>query len=394
MAIDEESFYTVNGEEITRTELVEQMIEYYRLKREAGETIVSDFNEGSEIRNILESLAVDIYYLMEDQQDLTNIAFVETAEGEWLDKHGANPFIQLTRETGEVATGYVVFTIPEVSTVDVVIPEGTVVYSEESGLEFVTDADYTIPVGETSVTATVSCLTEGADGNAEANTVTLIDDDNIDNVTVNNPEEFTGGLDYEEDDEYRERLIAHTQRADFGSLPYYEELGNNITGVHDVYLIDTEETTTAGKKYTKKVLVNGKVKPTPTEVLSDVLEAFTDTNNIVVGHIFTVSRPEYVPCDLRIDLTVDELLNETDIRNMVSAVFDGGIPFTDTEFLGLGIGETLRSISLITALELFDGVSNVNIYDSGGNPLSNISVEENEVLTVGNLTINQNLTGD
>lgn len=394
MAIDEESFYTVNGEEITRTELVEQMIEYYRLKREAGETVVSDFNEGSEIRNLLESLAVDIYYLMEDKQDLTNIAFVETADGEWLDKHGANPFIQLARETGEVATGYVVFTIPEVSTVDVVIPEGTVVYSEESGLEFVTDADYTISVGETSVTATVSCLTEGEDGNAEANTVTLIDDDNIDNVTVNNPEGFTGGLDYEEDDEYRERLMAHTQRADFGSLPYYEELGNNITGVHDVYLVDTEETTTSGKKYTKKVLVNGKVKPTPTEVLSDVLEAFTDTNNIVVGHIFIVANPIYVDCDLRVELTVEELLNETEVKNVVTAFFDGGLPIVGVEFEGLDIGEGLYVNSLISALEYFDGVVSVNIFDGEGNPLSDIVINENEVLNVGDLTINQTLTGD
>ena len=391
MAIDEESFYTVNGDEITRSELVEQVIAFCRLKREVGEPIVTDFNEGSVIRNIIESIAVDLYYLMEDQQDLTNIAFVETADGEWLDKHGANPFINLPRETGEVADGYVVFSIPEVSTVDVVIPEGTVVYSEESGLEFVTDIDNIIPVGETSVTATVSCLTEGEDGNAEANTVTLIDDDNLDNVTVNNPEDFTGGLDYEEDDEYRERLMNHTQRNDFGSLPYYMELGNNITGVHDVYLIDTEEISPGGKKYTKKVLVNGDVKPTSTDLLAEVLTVFTDTNNIVEGHIFSVGSPIYVDCDLRVELTVEELLDETEVKNVVTAFFDGGLPIVGVEFEGLDIGEGLYVNSLIYALEYFDGVVSVSIFDGEDNPLSDIVINENEVLMVGDLTINQTL---
>ena len=82
MAIEEESFYNIVGEEINRTNLVQQMINYYALKLEVGETRITDFNEGSEIRNLLESIAVDLYYLMEDQNELSKIAFPDTADSQ------------------------------------------------------------------------------------------------------------------------------------------------------------------------------------------------------------------------------------------------------------------------------------------------------------------------
>ena len=91
LPITDESFYNIVGNEISRTILVQQMIDYYNEKLEIGETRVTDFNEGSEIRNLLESIAVDLYTLMEDQYELSKIAFITTSDGEWLDLHVANP---------------------------------------------------------------------------------------------------------------------------------------------------------------------------------------------------------------------------------------------------------------------------------------------------------------
>ena len=78
MAIDDVSFFTVTGEEISREYLVNQMIGYYNMKLGIGETKVTDFNEGSEIRNLLESIAIDSYIIMEDKNELSKIAFIET----------------------------------------------------------------------------------------------------------------------------------------------------------------------------------------------------------------------------------------------------------------------------------------------------------------------------
>ena len=394
MAIEEETFYNVIGEEINRTNLVNQMIGFYNLLLEVGETKITDFNEGSEIRNLLESVAVLGYYTMEDQNELSKIAFPDTAEGEWLDKHGANPFINLERDTGSEATGFVVFTIPNASTDDIVIPEETIVVSTESSLEYATDSEVIIAAGETEVTASVTCLTEGVEGNCSENTVTLIDDDYIDisELTVNNTEAFTGGTDYEEDDEYRERLLAFVRQPDFGSLPYYQELGDNIEGVHDVLLVDTGETTEIGRPYTKKILVNGDTKPVTNELLITVLEVFTDPNNKVIDHTFIVDPPEYVDLSLTVNLNVSNELVESEIAGVVQAVFDGGAPVDSMEFDGLCIGETLFKNNLISALELFDGVESVTIIDDGTlEELTDISVEPNEVLQLTGLAIHQTI---
>ena len=394
MAIEEETFYNVIGEEINRTNIVNQMIGFYNLLLEVGETKITDFNEGSEIRNLLESVAVLGYYTMEDQNELSKIAFPDTAEGEWLDKHGANPFIKIERDTGSEATGFVVFTIPNVTTDDIVIPEETIVVSTESGLEYATDSEVIIAAGETEVTASVTCLTEGVEGNCSENTVTLIDDDYIDisELTVNNTEAFTGGTDYEEDDEYRERLLAFVRQPDFGSLPYYQELGDNIEGVHDVLLVDTGETTEIGRPYTKKILVNGDTKPVTNELLITVLEVFTDPNNKVIDHTFIVDPPEYVDLSLTVNLNVSNELVESEIAGVVQAVFDGGAPVDSMEFDGLCIGETLFKNNLISALELFDGVESVTIIDDGTlEELTDISVEPNEVLQLTGLNIHQTI---
>lgn len=388
MTIEEDSFYNIVGVEINRTNLVKQMIDYYALKLEAGETKVTDFNEGSEIRNLLEAFAVDLYHLMEEQNELAKIAFIETAEGEWLDKHGASSFIKLPRDTGENSIGFVTFTIAESLVSEVIIPEGTIVVNEETGLEYSTDSEAIISVGETEATVSATCLTEGEDGNCAVNTITLIEDDylQIKDLSVNNANEFTGGTDYEEDDEYRERLLNYVRQDDFGSIRYYTDLCENVSGVHDVCLVNISN-------YTKKILVNGLIKPTLDDVLAEVLETVSDFNNIVIGHVFLVDRPNYVTLNLSVNLNVSEELVEFDLKKVIQSVFDGGAPLMGIEFDGLSIGETLRRYTLVSALELFDNVESVSIINnSTGEELIDINVKSNEVLKLGTVNITQNVS--
>ena len=381
LAIEEDTFYDIDGYEVSRTNLVQQMIDYYQAKLQAGETRVTDFNEGSEIRNLLESVAVDVYALMEYLNEVTMIAFVETATGEWLDKHGANPFVQLARDPGDYAVGYVTFTIPSVQASDVTIPAGTVVASTENSLQYVTDSDLIISVGDTSVTGTITCLTVGVDGNCGAGTVTVLDDDTliINGLTVTNSEALSGGVDYEDDDFYRQRLLDFIRKDDFGSLSYYEKLCTDVSGVHDVAFISSTG-------YTRKVLVNGDVKPTPDTVLADVLEVLSIPDNIVLGHSFTVDKPGYDDVDLVVNLTVSEEIDETEITNAVNAVFNG-----DNLIDGLVIDESLTKDMLYGQLGLIDEIESIQVlYD--GSEISTITPSSNSVLVLDDLTINQSVT--
>ena len=383
MAIDDVIFLNIKGEEVSRSILVQQMIDFYQAKLQVGETKITDFNEGSEIRTLLESFAVDLYTLMEEQDDVSRICFVETADGEWLDKHGSNPLLNLPRETGAYGAGTVVFTIPSATTSDVIIPIDTILVSNETGLEYATLSDATISVGDTSVTCMAECLTTGEDGNASTGTITLFDDDTTlyNGLTVNNTEAFTGGIDYEEDDDYRERLLSYIRKDDFGSVGYYENLCNTVDGVHDVLLV-------AATGYTKKILVNGDTKPTPNTVLADVLEVVSDVNNIVLGHSFTVDKPGYVTKNLTVNLGVTVEVDEDDLEELLQAVFDGGEAISGAIFDGVSIGETLKKNTLYDAFYLIDAVETVEILISS-TEISDLTVDDDEVLKLGTVTFNQ-----
>ena len=384
MAVDDVSFRRVTGEEVSRSVLVQQMIDFYQLKLQVGDTRVTDFNEGSEIRNLLESFAVDLYILLEEVDEVTKICFVETSYGEWLDKHGANPLVNLPRDLGTASSGFVTFTIPEETTSEVIIPMDTIVICGDNGLMYTTLSDGLIPVGETECTVSVECLTVGMDGNVGSGTITLFEDNSTlyNGLTVTNEEATSGGTDYEEDDDYRDRLLAFNQKDDFGSIGYYENLCESISGVHDVSLVNVSG-------YTKKVLVNGSVKPTPNTVLADVLEVVSDTNNLVLGHSFTVDKPSYDTCNLTVDLEVTVEQDEDELSELLSAIFDGGDAINGATFDGLSIGETLRKDDLYNSFYIIDAVESVTV-SSGGSEIGDLEPTGTDyVLKLGTVSFNQ-----
>lgn len=386
LPIENESFYNIIGDEISRESIVERMIDYYNQKLEIGETKITDFNEGSEIRNLLESIAVDLYDLMEDNYEATKIAFISTAYGEWLDLHGENPLINLPRDTGSQAVGFVTFSIPDVSTVDIIIPEETLLICEDNDLEYVTDSEAIIVAGDTSVEVYCTCLTVGEDGNCAANTITVIDDENIDDtVSVINTEAFSEGTDYEEDDEYQERLLSNIRIDNFGSVGYYQELGNNVKGVHDILLVEDEV-------YTRKILVNGKEKPVSDEVLINVLQEFTKPENIVLGHNFIVDAPDYIILNLKLDLKIEFEFEDELIINRLHSFFDGGVTDDGFDFEGFSIGEKLNETQLYSCLESLDGVlrASATILDDNSS-IADLTVNNNQIIKLGSVVINKTL---
>ena len=354
MALEEVSFYNVNGDEVNLTNLVNQMINYYEMKLEVGETRVTDFNEGSEIRNLLEGFAILGYAIMEEQFESTKIAFISTSYGDWLDRIGELPFINLERETGVAATGNVTFTLAAALEDDFVIPSETLLSSSDTELDFITLSDCVIFAGELTGTVSAECMVDGVDGNVPAGSVDTIVDDDVDPeiVSVSNEYAFELGLDYEDDDEYRERLLANVRQDGFGSTGYYKRIGEAVPGVHDVKLVSDET-------HTRKVLVNGGVKETPASVLLEVLTVYSDLNNLVLGHSFTVGKPTYDEIELEIALSVTTEVDETQLLNNLTAFFDGK-GFDRMEYAGLNIDESLSRDKLVSVFSIFPDIVSVD----------------------------------
>ena len=366
MALEEVSFYNTNGDEINLTNLVDQMINFYELKSEVGETRLTDFNEGSEIRNLLEAFAILGYAIMEEQSEATRIAFISTSEDTWLDRIGELPFINLERIGGQPSTGSVTFTLATALSEDYTIPSETILSSSETGLDFELDGDVVIFAGELTGTGTAVCFTEGSDGNVGVGSIDTIDDDSVDTeiLSVTNEYPFELGLDYEDDDTYRERLLANVRADGFGSVGYYNRIGEAVDGVHDVKLVSDES-------YTRKVLVNGKVKPTPESVLLDVLEVYSSLENLVLGHSFTVDKPSYDEIELEVTLSVTTAVDTTLLTNNLLAFFDG-TGFDRMDYSGVRIDEELSRDKLVSAFNVFPEVVSVD----------SITVDDSEVTTL------------
>ena len=391
-SLNDESFYNILGEEISRNGLVQQMINFYGLLLEVGETRITDFNEGSEIRNFLESIAVDHYVILEDQNEHAKITFIDTAYGEWLDKHGLHPAIRLERNQGNEAVGEVTFTIPAASTEKTIIPEGTLLASTETGLQFVTDYEAAIEIGDLNVDVQCTCMSVGEDGNVVSGSIDLIDDDFIDvhGITVTNADAFTGGVDYEEDEAYRARLLEYVRREDFGSLPYYINLAETVPGVHDVKLVDEVG-------ITKKILVNGDVKETSDTLLVDVLTRFSDTRNLGINHTFNVAKPTFVKYSLEVTVDVDAELPSGTFEDLLVKYVDGGYSTFDgrIEFNGVRIGQSITKDEFVNALKIIDNVADatITIKNASSTSVDICSVEADEVVEITNVSVTQNVLG-
>lgn len=385
MPLNEVSFYNTNGDEVNISNIVNQMINYYDAKLEIGETAVTDFNEGSEIRNLLEAFAVGVYALLEEQHEATRIAFLQTSYGMWLDCIGELPFIDLPRVEGVASRGTVTFTLASVQETDYVIPAGTIVEDGVNGVEFSTVMDCTVLAGESSADVDVECLTTGLDGNVGSGTVTVIADAGVvdtDLVSVSNSEGFVGGEDYEEDEDYRGRLLDNVQSDGFGTIGYYTDLCTVCDGVHDVKFV-------ADSSYTRKVLVNGYSKPTPDSVLADVLSELTLVDNIVLGHSFTVDKPAYTTVNLAVTLDVVTELDTDDLSDCLTAVFNGG-GFDRMEYEGLNIDETLTREQIISELLVFADIVEVTSIKQSGVEITTLTPASNGVLKLGTVSFTQN----
>lgn len=385
MALEEVSFYNTNGDEINLSNIVNQMINYYDLKLEVGETRITDFNEGSEIRNLLEAFAVGIYALLDEQHEATRIAFISSSYGSWLDKIGELPFINLPRIQGAYAHGVVTFTLASSVMADTVIPEETVLACSDTGLEFVTTQECTISSGDTTGNCTVECLTIGEDGNVLANSIDTIYSTtlNTDLISVNNGSALEEGADDEDDEDYRTRLLESVRADGFGTLGYYETLCNNINGVHDTLFVSETG-------YTKKALINGDSKPTPDTVLANVLTALTNPDNIVLGHKFTVNKPTYTTVNLDITMNVVNTISTDTLNANLTAFFNGGTSVTQAEYDGLNINQTVNREDILNVFGIFDDITEVTSIKQSNTEITTLTPASNGVLKLGTVNYTQN----
>ena len=374
----DESFYNVIGEEIKRSFLLQLMIDGFNEKYPDSQ--ITDFNEGSVIRNTLESISADVFHLERNDQDILRAVFLSTSYGRWLDLFGEE--LNRPRDYGSVSTGNVVL----------IIPDGTILLDNETGIEFATSGDAVISIGETSVTCLAVSVIIGLNTNSKADKITVFrDNPPVSSLTVTNPEAMTGGRNSELDDEYRTRLLAVRAEDNFGSIQYYVNLGQNVDGVHDVILTDSTN-------YTGKIIVNGDTKPLPADVLANVASIYNSQANIVYNQTFEVEEVGYTTVDLEMTVGVTEEVDEEIFTDVLEVLFNGGYFESastsrniEINYQGLNINEELTNYQILTIIEALKFVVQVTSLTSDGSTFKQLTPDTNTVLKLGTVTITQDV---
>jgi len=370
-----DSFYDLEGQEINRKTLVELMIGFFRDLVGEEATSITDFNEGSEIRNLLESIALDVFHLEKVTFETMRMSFLKFATGQWLDLHGEK--IGVGRDYGNYSTGFLTFTLPKALTYPLVIPYGTFLVHEDNGAVYKTSVDAIIPTGDLSIDVIASSMAIGKVMNAEPDTIRLFQDSPpYSLLSVTNKSKFNGGRDVESDDEYRERLLLYNKQDTFGSVSYYQALALTIEGLHDIAFAEPHS-----DEYTATILVNGDNKPTPDEIMERALSTFTMQHNLVTGHNFYLTKPTYINTVLTIRAYVEENIDEQEFKDCLNAVFDGGV-YNGLSYYGYNIGFDASKLELIMALERIPGVLQVDYILLGDEKVTfdTIDVNAGEVL--------------
>lgn len=338
-------FYNIYGEEVSVESLRDRVIEYYQ----ENDGTLTDFEVGSLIYNVITALSVLTYDIEDNENDILLQTNIDTADGEYLDTLAEQPYINLTRDEGNEAVGTVVFTLNDALTSDYIIPEGTQLICDD--LIFETLNECIISAGELSEETTVEAEDIGTEYNIEANTIRLVEDDVP--YTVNNPYKFSDGTDYEEDEEFRERIISSLSNTHYGSADeiitrLMDEFGDIA---HDIQFRNCE------CDYTGIFVPNTYITDKQSELTQSVQAYLNDPNNIILGQSFVVNSP--LLDDLSIILTSSTsstayMLRNGDnnaisssyrskVKEIIEAYVKGGSVETELgplEFTGLNLNES------------------------------------------------------
>ena len=382
-----------DGSSITRAGIVEESILFYKTAYQQNLTDICDFSDGSEIRTIHESIAVEIFSLYKEVIQQARMKFVKYATGTYLDILACE--FHLTRTKSEVARGTVSFTTTATINTDIIIPKGTVILDRHTGYEYILENDVALTETNRTENGMVYSKLTGARYNAPIGRLTAFADIGSirTEVKVYNPTEIVDGVDEESDEEFRERILDAKRAKAHGTVPAYETiLLNEVPDIHDVSFVEPEKLTTHSKyarhyvegttqaqikdktfdqlkeggylctKCTNVIFVNAESKPCPDHVIEDVEYVMTQQNNLVVGQKFHVEKAQTIKVYLHVELFVTSAIDENILFTHLMAYFNGGTVEAKTgskTYKGLDIGETLYKSQLINAIEDIPGVYQV-----------------------------------
>ena len=136
--------------------------------------------------------------------------------------------------------------------------------------------------------------------------------------------------------------------------------------------------------------MNGFTKVTPNDVLLNVLAVYSDVDNLILGHSFTVDTPSYTnDLNLTFTMNVTSEFTSDELNSLFTTLVYGG-EWDRMEFDGLGICEDLTHDLLVSVMDFVDGIESMSVKVTGqSSEFTSTSVTANQVVKLGTLAFSQ-----
>lgn len=324
-------------------------------------------NEGCDLSVRLYALAAQVYALEVQADWACRQAFPQTAQGEFLDRHAQ--LRGLERKEAVPAEGTVRFTAGETAQSPREIPLGTVCMT--AGLvRFETTQAASIPAGELTADVPVKAITPGTAGNAAAGTITAMAVAPVGVVSCTNLSPCAGGVDEEDDEGLRARVLETFRRLPNGAnAAFYQQEALSFDQVAAASVIsrprgtgsvDVVVATTAG---------------VPGEDLLEQLEAYFEERREIAVDV-QVRAPETKTVDVMVEVAAQAGWDQETVLQGVEDALEGW-------FTGERLGQDILLAQLGNLIYNCDGVANYSITA----PAADVAVDSDELPVLGTLTV-------
>lgn len=364
-----------------------------RARNVFGENV--DTSVTSPLGMFLRVVAFSLSLAWQLAEKVYNSAFVDFATGINLDHVGK--YIGIQRREAVKATGEATFSGDDGTD----IPEGFVIETDtEEPVQFETTEAGTISGG--SAILEIQALEAGTAGNVEADTITVIVNplsglSSVTNANATGDEDsgYTQGAERETDAEFRQRYRDSVAKGGASTIESIRASLLEIDNVNSAVVEenDTDATVDGIPAKSIRALVYGGVDDDIAqsifETKSGGIRAYgtteiTVTDSMDNDHTIGFTRPTEVDIYVDVALTTnsdfpadgDEQV-ETEIVKYI-----GGTDADSNEYTGLGLGEDVIYIKVISAITQVDGVLDADVtIGTSDNPTGtdNISIDNTEV---------------
>lgn len=325
--------------------------------------------EGCDLAVRLYAVAAQLQALEIQGEWVLDQSFPQTAQGEYLDRHGV--MRGLNRTASAKAVGTLRFSVSTAPAADLTVPADTVCMTADE-VRFRTTAAGTLAAGTLFVDVPAEAVEAGSGGNAVAGAVSILTACPVGITACTNPAAFTGGRDQEDDASFRRRILESYQRLPNGAnAAWYEQTAMSHAGVaaaravgraRGIGTVDVYIATAAG-------VPDGTLLAAVQAELQEKREIAVDVQALA---------PETETVDVTVQLAVGENRDFTAVKTAMEAAVSGF-------FSGQLLGKAVRLAELGNRIYQVEGVENYHLLA----PTADLAADDGVLPVLGTLTVTE-----